>query len=386
MSDTELIELEAALAGAPDADTALLELVADVRSSRPVADAAFLAKLDAAVNAGFGVQARAGRRWTLPKLRLTLPLAGTALAAAVVAVVLATGDTSSPPSGELAQGPPASVAKPAAGGTVGGAPESSADARKATGTTDSSASLAANGATPPTQSQRQVERNASLTLGAPGGNVQDTADRIVQTASRFGGFVASSSVSIQQGAGSANLQLRVPSARLDEAMAALAKLGDVRAMDQTEQDITGTFSAANAASEDAKAEREGLLSGLRKATDAGQIARFKVRLRENAARISAADAALTAVRNRAARATITVDVVTNGKDSGAEVKEQGFGIGVAVDAALRVLSASAGVLVLVLAAAIPLLAVTLIGLTAMRATRRRRREQALDRSPGGSEH
>ncbi len=378
----ELIELEAALADAPDANASLLELVADVRSTRPVADPAFLARLEADADAGFGAATKSGgRRWTMPSLRVALPMAGTALAAAVVAVVIATGDTTVPPSNQLAEGPPRSVGvAPTAGGTGAGARESLEGAKKANETADSSDALAANGATPLVQSQRQVERNASLTLAAPGGKVQETADQIVQTTGRLGGFVASSNVSLQEGTGTANLQLRVPSGRLDEAMAALAKLGDVRAMDQAEQDITGTFSAANAALEDAKAERQGLLSGLRNAKDAAQIARFKVRLRENAARIASADAALTSVRNRAARATITVQVVTSGKDGDGEVTEQGFGISVAVDAALRVLSASIGVLVLIIAAAIPLIAVTFVGLAAMRTTRRRRREQALDGS------
>lgn len=360
----DLTELEAALAGAPDANPELLAFVADVRGTRPEADPAFLAGLERQVAAGFPASQK--RRWHRPSLRVALPAVSIAAAAMIATIVISQSGTGGPPTSEptaISSAPPA-----AAGGDT---------AAKSLGTATPGPSRTESGAAP-VQRGRQVERSASMTIAAPKGEVQDTTDKIVDTTNRLGGYVARSSISIQEGAGTADLQLRVPSARLDEAMAALAKLGDVRSMDQAEQDITGTFSAASAALEDARAERQGLLSGLRKAGDPDQIARFKARLRENAARIAAADAALTAVRNRAARATISVQVVTGGKSGGAEVQEQGFGLNVAVATAVRVLSASAGVLILILAAAIPLAAVTLVGVAALRSTRRRRRERALE--------
>jgi hypothetical protein len=231
---------------------------------------------------------------------------------------------------------------------------------------------------------RQVERSASLTLTAPTDKVQETSDQIVQTTGRLGGFVAQSSVSVQDGTGTATLRLRVPSARLDDAMAALAKLGDVSAMNQNEQDITGTFSATRAALQDAKAERVGLLSALRKATEDAQRTRLNQRLRENAARIRAAESALTAVKRRAALATIDVQVQAGDKPS-ATTREQGFGIGTAAKAAVRVLSASAGVFLLIIAAALPLLAVAVVGMYGVRTARRRSRENALDQSQSSDE-
>lgn len=363
-TEQALAELEAALAGSPDADPGLAALVADVRDTRPEADPGFLSGLERDIAGGFGRQERPRRR--LPSFRILAPAGATALAAAVVAVIL---------SGSAGENPSTPVA--AVTESASKAARSSAGA-----TADESAAPAPVAPQAPTGGDetarvRQVERSAALTLAATERSVQETSGEVIATTTRLGGYVAQSSLSVRDGQGSASLTLRVPTQRLDAAMAALSRLGEVRATDQQQLDITSTFNAAEAELQEARAERAGLLSALRRSTDEAQVARLRQRLRENRARIATAGQALASVRSRASRATIAVEIVSAGASRPATA-EQGFGLGAAARAAVAVLSASAGVLLLVLAAALPLAFVTVTGLLAMRGVRRRRRERALD--------
>lgn len=361
-------------------DTAFAGFEEDVRATRPEADVAFLARLERDIASGFTTSAAPApsraRRRTL--MRFVGPLGATALAAAVLAVVITSGEEPGKPQA-------GAVAESETQTSAGTAKSTAEDAQALTGPTSPPASVLPSEPAPrtapsETKSQRQVERSASLTIAANEGDVQATADRIVQTTARLGGYVAQSSVSVRGRSGSASLTLRVPTAKLDEAMAALARLGKVRAIDQQQLDITATFDAAQAALDDAKAERTGLLSALRRAEDDAQVQRLRQRLRENTARIASADAALSEIRGRAARATIEVQVTGRAGEPAPETREQGFGLGRAAEIAVAVLAASAGVLLVLAAAAIPLVAVTVIGLLAVRGVRRRRREQALRES------
>lgn len=357
-----------------DLEAAFADVLED---TRPEPSVSLITRLDGAMDRGFASSnpAPAQRRWKLPPLRVLAP-AG-ALAATIAVVAIAVGTTDGPESPEATGVQVAQEPRQASGGAESGATADQA-----------SKSLAAPSSVAPGGEEdldsgasrtRQVERSAAITLGTSGRTVQQTTDEVVKVAGRLGGYVASSSVSVDGDDGIGNVRLRVPTSRLDDAMAALGRLGDVRSVSQNEQDITGTFSTAAAEVKDAKAERVGLLSALRRSTDEGQINRLRARLRENAARIAGAEQQLGAARTRAARATIDVQITSaKGDQSVTEPKEQGFGVGRALDAATAVLSASAGVLIVVVAAAIPLLALSLIGLFAVKAARRRSRERALD--------
>ncbi|MEI2702684.1 MAG: DUF4349 domain-containing protein [Baekduia sp.] len=361
-------------------DAAFASFEDEVRATRPEADAAFMARLDRDVAAGFATPPRAARPrrsrlWTFG------PLGAAALAATALAVAIVPGgDSTAPPDGAVAEDARQQAA-PSAGG-VATSPKAAAEADTLAGPSSAQTNVlpanpAPGSASSESKTERQVERSASLTIAAKDGDVQAATDRIVQTTARLGGYVAQSNVSVRGRAGSASLTLRVPTGRLDEAMAALARVGSVRAIDQQQSDITSQFDAAAAELQEAKAERIGLLSALRRAEDDAQIQRLRQRLRESTARIKAADGALSQVRARATRATIEVQVTGRATKVEPDTREQGFGLGRAAEIAVSVLAASAGVLLVLVAAAIPLAAVTGIGLLASRAVRRRRREQAL---------
>jgi hypothetical protein len=384
----ELDALDRALAGEPvDADLRELEeLVRDLRASAPEMRPAFAAALERDVAAGFpGSVTRPGlrrpRRWVL------LPAAGT-LAVALVAlvVVLGRGGDRSPSSGAggtaaLQQAPadrPAESARrnPPATGSAG-SPKPAAGAvpqpaRPATVQALRPPAIVKPGGT------RKVQRTAELVLETPASTFDTTCDDVVRTIDRFDGIVASSSIgSDESNGGEATFELRIPTARLDAALAALSRLGHVTERHQDLEDITGSFTTLEDRRADARAERRGLLRALARATTQAQVESLRARLRAIRGTIGRLNGDLAALRRRAdlSRATVTVHGV-EGKGGGGSGGR--WSPGDAARDALRVLEVMAGVAVIALAIAVPLALLGLAAALATRSLRRRERERALD--------
>jgi hypothetical protein len=339
----ELDELERALAGEPSPFT---QLVADVRATRPVMTDAFAARLDARVDEARKAPPR--RSW------LAWSPAVGALAAIVVAVVLVggNGSTSHGPTTIDARGAGKSAAPQAAGGSA-------------------SSELAA-----PPAAARRVERNTALALSTSRSDVQSVADDVIATTQRFGGIVDSSQISSSDAEASAVFALRIPTRRLDDAIAALSKLAHVASLSQGSTDITGSFASAADRLRDARAERRALLKALARATTTQAVDALKARLRDNRSQISATKGELNSLRRRANLARVDVAVEGNGH-KGSSVGGS-WTPGDAAGDALRVLEVSAGVLLIGLAGAVPLALLGGAAALAARSSRRRRRESALD--------
>jgi hypothetical protein len=341
----QLDELDRALAGE---SSAWSELVHDVRAERPVMEPAFAARLDAMVD-----DARTAPR--RPRWLAWSPLAGLAAAAAVVVVLVSGSGGTSAPTTAVAP--------------TNAAPSSGAAQSEASGATKS---LAAPAPAPP--AARKVERNTSLALSTARADVQDVADNVVATTQRFGGIVDSSQTSTSDAEASATFALRIPTARLDEAVAALSKLAHVSSLQQGSTDITGSFVSVEARLRDARAERRALLKALAKATTTTAIDAIKLRLRDNRSQIAQLTGELNALRRRANLARVDVTVAGNGHAT------TGGGTWTPKDAAhdaLRVLEVAAGVVLVGLAAGVPLALILAAAALAARATRRRRREATL---------
>ena len=386
----ELEALEAALAGDPAAEPELAALVRDVRMETPAMSPAFRAQLDEQVASGFARGASGTRRALLARRgqragsarggrlrfgalvarRPLIPALGVAgcLLAALVAVVLIGGRSGDHPS--TAGGVAATQAAPAArdsSGAGGGAAPSTELAAPSTKAAPSPATPQANGG-------RHVERSTSLELTTT--DVQRTADGIVRATQAAGGYVQLSQVRTGNGNGGATFVLRVPTAKLGDALASLSKLGHVRSMEQSANDITGAFDSAQSRLADARAERRGLLRALAKATTAQEIASLKARIADNRREIGRLQSEFNAVRRRANYATVQVDVV------GRERKQPAAGGGSwspgdAAHDAVRVLEVAAGVALIGLAVLVPLTILGTAGGLAAGAWRRRRREAAL---------
>jgi hypothetical protein len=339
----ELDELERALAGEPSPFT---QLVADVRATRPVMSDAFAARLDARVDEARKAPPR--RSW------LAWSPAVGALAAIVVAVVLVggNGSTSHGPTTIDARGAGKSATPQAAGGSA-------------------SSELAA-----PPAAARRVERNTALALSTSRSDVQSVADDVIATTQRFGGIVDSSQISSSDAEASAVFALRIPTRRLDDAIAALSKLAHVASLSQGSTDITGSFASAADRLRDARAERRALLKALARATTTQAVDALKARLRDNRSQISATKGELNSLRRRANLARVDVAVEGNGH-KGSSVGGS-WTPGDAAGDALRVLEVSAGVLLIGLAGAVPLALLGGAAALAARSSRRRRRESALD--------
>ena len=386
--ERELEALDAALAGSPGADPGLLDLIRDVRSCAPAMTPAFATALGERVTAGFPSPGRsaAARSWKPPtRLVPALGVAASVLVGLVIGLSTRGGHEAthsvalSDRGGQEGTGSGASA--PAAKAP---APPVSADrAARPTTTSPSVTALAPQAAplapvtgvaSPPFGRKR--ERAASLALSTSAGDLQDVADGVVRVTESVGGIVQTSEVDTGDAQGGAAFTLRIPGARLDDAIAQLSKLAHVASLQQSSQDITAPFVSVTGRLSDLRAERQGLLKALARATTLNQTQSIRARLRANRSEIAAVKGQLAALRRRADFATVDVTVDGNGKP----VHHGGAGWTPrdALHDAGRVLEVAAGVALVAAAVLVPLAALAAFGVAGASVARRRRRERALD--------
>jgi hypothetical protein len=372
----ELDALDAALRG----DTSELgAFVADVRDAAPRPTPAFLAELDARVQDGFPPRDDAPAAAPAPPWWRRRPrtVAAGAVATTLLAVVLAAGVLRD---GEVVETRTGNTDAPAVGAVAEqAAPTEQAEAREGL----AAPSAAVGDAMPTTKDavpgrrQRSVERSAAIDLTVPSDEVQSTADEVIRTTDRLGGIVQTSSLSIGQNtSGEARFTLRVPTDRLDDALAAYSKLGSVASRTQDAEDITSAVVSVEDQLSDARAERRALLRALGRADTEREVASVRARLRLVRQDIARLEAQLRAVRQRADLATVAVTVRGTGESTADD--EGGWAIGDAFDDAARLLEVAAGVLVVAVAALLPLLALGLATIAGVRLVLRRRRERGLN--------
>jgi hypothetical protein len=421
----ELAAIEATLAGQPvEADHAeLAELVRALRGARPVLRPEFAGELDARVGSGFAAPPHAGTRHSAadgragqadgsvssrPPFRLgsrrpggraarrrhaglafggaaTVFIAATAL---VASGVLDRGDHRA----DLAQAPTAPRAgataqRPAGRPPAQGALERGSSSGGAPGTSTGSKAPAVTGpgagadVVPPSgaivglRRDRKVERQASLTLAAAPGDVEDVADDVIKVTDSYRGFVLSSTVASGDARqAGATLDLRIPSLRLQDALRDLSGLAHVRARSQSTQDITVGFVSATRRLRAVLRERRSLLRQLALADTPNETASIRARLVLVNRRIAAARADVRQLRNRVAYSAVSVEIVEDA-DLGASGSST---LDRALDDAGSILGASLAVAVVTLAVLVPASVLALLGWVAYRGLARRRRERALD--------
>jgi Domain of unknown function (DUF4349) len=214
---------------------------------------------------------------------------------------------------------------------------------------------------------------ASLSLTAAPTDVQQTADRVARLAVSDGGFVQNSHVQVQQaGTSEANLTLKLPSAKLDAALASLGQLAPVRAESQSLQDITDAYDAARRRLADVTAERGALLRALSAATTQGQIDSLREQLAQSSTAIAQARSALQAVSQRASTAEVEVTVVGD-----AHAGSEGLTIHRGLHDAGRVVVVTVVVLLVAVSILVPLALLLVAFAAGRRAWRRYERERVL---------
>ena len=200
------------------------------------------------------------------------------------------------------------------------------------------------------------------------------AEQVTTVTNRHGGFVLSSSVSTGGDSAGGDFELRIPSARLRPALRDLAALADVRTQTQSGRDVTREHVTAKDRLQAARAERRSLLRRLELATTDEEAEAIRRQLDLVSGEISRLRGQMRGLHLRTDYAVVTVSLLPKDDD-------QGGGAGGSFDDALGdagdLLVGVAGVIVRVLAVALPLGLIALVGWLAGRAFTRRRRESAL---------
>jgi hypothetical protein len=370
--ERELRALDAALAGNPvDAELSELgELALALRAERPMSQPEFVSALDARVAAGFPDENPTAPRPSKTSRRRFLPLAfGTAGALFILVTVgVTSGLFSGGGSDERAGGGTARTGtRP---GQTQAPTESRSDRAQALSSPARPVPASSGLAAAPT---RKVERAASITLSTPEDEIESVADSVIRTADRYRGFVLASRVASGELEAGATIELRIPTSRLQPAIADLSKLAHVKARSQNALDITARFSAPRRALAEATAERRSLLVQLAHAVTSNETASIKARLKLADRRITAARATLRRLERRVSYSAVSVAVEPGPRPSSGGSWSAGDAFG----DALGVLEVSVGALVIAIAVLAPVTALLVVAWAARRAYLRRARNAAL---------
>jgi hypothetical protein len=227
----------------------------------------------------------------------------------------------------------------------------------------------------PGQANRKIERSFSLELDVPLDDMARVADQVTAVTNRHGGFVLNSSVNSGREDGGGDFSLRIPSDRLRPALRDLAELAPVIRQSQEGRDVTRQHVTAKDRLQAARAERRSLLRRLEEATTDQEAEAIRQQLDLVAGEINGLRAQLRDLRLRTDYAVVNVSLlVAGGHDDNGGV---GGSFDDAVDDAGGLLVGFAGVLIRVMALAVPLALIALAAWLGTRGLRRRRRESAL---------
>ena len=222
------------------------------------------------------------------------------------------------------------------------------------------------------QQDRQVERSAYITIGAPEDKLADAARGVADAARRHGGFVLSSSMTVgEKTSGGGQFELRVPVDQLDATLDDLSDLGEVRSMTQDEQDVTSSFESLEDEIKAAEAERKSLLTRLENADTDLEAQAIRSQLKQANRRLNSLKADQSQLAKRVSYAAVSV-TLQQGKSGAGGATAQAF------DDALAILTASLGIFLRIVAVLIPLGIVAAVVWLVVGGARRRRRESALD--------
>ena len=395
--ERDLRAIDDALEGAPRDPRpevgALQDLALALSADAPQPDPEFAELLRERAKAGFPARDRSARtrlsRLRVPRWQGLMPAAGFAcllLVALTVAVVAL-------PNGDSGSGDDDSAAVSDGGGGSAGesvapaepqsrALDSGGDAAKAKAAPNAaadavqsfrSAPVPPGGGFAPGQGNRKIERSVALELAAPVDRMERLGEQVTTVTNRYGGFVLSSSLTTGEDDAGGEFDLRIPATRLRPALRDLAGLATVRSQSQSGRDVTRQHVTAQDRLASARAERASLLRRLELADTDAAAEGLRRRLDLVAIEIRGLRSQLRSLRLSTNYATVTVSLVTGKGDSGAA----GGSFDDAIDDAGDLLVGTAGVLIRVLALALPLGLLALAAWLGTNAFRRRRRESAL---------
>lgn len=219
---------------------------------------------------------------------------------------------------------------------------------------------------------RRVQRAVRITLAAPGDELAQTAAGISETARRHGGFVLNSTLTTgQEGTRGGSFELRVPVNELDETLAELSDLGEVRSLTQDQQDVTASFESVEDRLRAARAERRGLLRRLQAAETDVEMQAIRRQLRRVNRMIATIRDDQHKLDRRTSFAAISVTLERGRGDADSATSQ-------ALRDARDILVGAMNIAIRAIAVLIPLSLLALLAWAVARYLRRRQREAALD--------
>jgi hypothetical protein len=371
----------------------LAELAVLLRNDRPAIDRDFARRLDQAASRRFVPLAERGsarpgtaERTRRRRLWLWTPAAGLAVSLAVAVAIVAGGGAGS-------GGRAFSVARPKApvfGAGHSRLPLSRSVLQSASGTAvwdapgfpvPAPAFAGAATALRPPSAGRQVVQGGQLSLSTGPRLVDQVAQEVFDVVGQEHGYVNSSTVTASGGPGGyGQFQLSIPSSALSQTMALLSSLPHARVVSRTDttQDVTGSYQADQRRLADARTLRASLLKQLAGATTPGQIDSITARIHDAESAITAGEATLRSLQHQISYSQVTVALNAGASVAPASRGSGQFTLGQAAHVAGRVLTVAAGVVLIGLAALVPVGLLAGLAWWAGIRVRRRRRLQALD--------
>jgi len=381
--DRDLLAVDAAMrGGVADHDDPvareLQELALALRADAPRPAPVFAEEMRERVEAGFPPRdksrarpAAALRRLNVGRKRINLTVVGGTVASLLLVVVIGLA-VSSGPGGDVSDGVGGAgdvVEEQSADDAGGGGAESD---RAAPST---SAPPAPGGGFAPGRRDRKIERSIAMTLTAPEDEITKVADGVNRVTARHGGFVLRSELDTGGDGAQGSFELRIPSNRLQGALRDLAATATVSSQSQSGQDVTREHVTATDRLQAARAERRSLLRRLEDAETDEDAEAIRARLDLVAGEINGLRGQLRGLRLRTEYAIVSVDLIGDDEDGSGSGSAGAFDD--AVGDAGDLLVGFAGVLIRVLAIALPLGIIALVAWLIGATLRRRRRESAL---------
>lgn len=205
--------------------------------------------------------------------------------------------------------------------------------------------------------------------------LSDASADAIRTTRELGGFVVSSSVATRERSGEARLVLRVPSARIQDAIARLSELGTITAQQVEIQDRQDELDRLRRRIDTLRVQRAELKLRLRTENlTAPQRLELELRLQRINGRLNT----LTMTRNGVAREVALAEVSLVVRTGSSAVPPSEGRIEGAARDALHVLSVAGAVTVFLLIVLTPLVAIAGVMWLARRSLRRREHDRLLD--------
>jgi hypothetical protein len=161
-----------------------------------------------------------------------------------------------------------------------------------------------------------IVKTAQISIEVKKGGFQNAFDAASVVAGRYGGYVQDSSMAGTKSK-SGSLTIRVPSARFDEAMNDLRRLGAVKGQSISGQDVTSEFVDLEARLRTWQTQEAVLLRLMRRATSVEATLRVQSQLQEVQFKIEQIKGQLRVLENQTSLATIRAEL----REAGAPVVE-----------------------------------------------------------------